>query len=85
MDLILFAGDLAYADGFTPRWDSYARLGQKLWANSIASYTGGNHEVSSGAEQWVNYELRYPNDFDLANSDSFLWYSYDAGVRWLVG
>lgn len=76
VDLILFAGDLAYADGFAPRWDSYARMGQKLWANTITSYTGGNHEFSNSGENWQNYHMRYPNDFELSGSDSFLWYSY---------
>lgn len=81
VDLILHAGDLAYADGFAPRWDSYGRMGQKLWANTITSYTGGNHEFSNSGENWANYKARYPNDFELAGSDSFLWYSYDAAVR----
>ena len=32
VDLILHAGDLAYADGNGLRWDSYGRLGEKLFA-----------------------------------------------------
>ena len=31
-DLILHAGDLAYADGNGLRWDSYGRLGERLFA-----------------------------------------------------
>ena len=32
VDLILHAGDLAYADGNGLRWDSYGRLGERLFA-----------------------------------------------------
>ena len=26
IDMVLLAGDLSYADGYAPRWDTYARL-----------------------------------------------------------
>jgi len=72
-------GDLSYADGFGPRWDSYARMGQSLWSSVATAHVGGNHEISNGGENWIQYEARYPNPHSRAGSDSFLWYSFDVG------
>ena len=76
---MLLPGDLSYADGFDPRWDSYSRMMEPLAATvpimhanpsnlRIAvspnrcivwewrcRYAGGNHEFSSGAENWQGY------------------------------
>jgi len=79
IDMILFAGDLSYADGYGPRWDSFARLGEKLWARVPTAYVGGNHEVGSGMENWQSFEARYPNNHDRSGSASMLWSSFEAG------
>lgn len=84
VDVVLFAGDLSYADGYARRWDTFARMSQDLFANTVTSYTGGNHEVSSQDENWVNYEMRYPNDHARSGSDSFLWYSYETGPAHVI-
>ena len=77
--LILHAGDLSYADGFGPRWDSYARMGQSLWSSVATAHVGGNHEIANGGESWLQYENRYPNPHSRSGSASFLWYSFDVG------
>lgn len=84
IDMILHAGDLSYADGYAPRWDSYARAFEPLFANIKTAYVGGNHEVSSGGENWVNYKARYPNQHSEVGSDSFLWYSFETGPAHVI-
>ena len=44
--VVLLGGDLSYADGFGPRWDSFARLVEPLASTVPVMTTGGNHEVS---------------------------------------
>jgi len=84
IDSILFAGDLSYADGYAPRWDSYARLGENLWSAVPTSYVGGNHEVGTGMENWQSYEQRYPFNFRRSGSSSMLWASFEAGPAHVV-
>jgi hypothetical protein len=79
VDLVLHAGDLSYADGNGYRWDAYGRLGEKLWSAVPTAHVGGNHEISNGGENWMGYSLRYPNEHTKSGSDSFLWYSFEAG------
>ena len=52
------------------------RKAKLAWA---AAHVGGNHEVSNGGENWLGYSLRYPNNHADSGSDSFLWYSFEAG------
>jgi hypothetical protein len=84
VDQILLAGDLSYADGYAPRWDTYARIFEYLFANVKTAYVGGNHEVSNGGENWLSYKARYPNQHVLSGSDSFLWHSFEAGPAHVV-
>ena len=35
--------------------------------------------MSNGGENWLGYSLRYPNNHADSGSDSFLWYSFEAG------
>jgi 3',5'-cyclic AMP phosphodiesterase CpdA len=78
-NVLLHAGDLAYADGNGFRWDTYARMGEVLWSKLPAVYVGGNHEVASGGENWMSYKVRYPNQHEKSGSASFLYHSLDAG------
>jgi hypothetical protein len=41
---------------YAPRWDTYGRIFESLFANVKTAYVGGNHEVSSGGENWLNYK-----------------------------
>jgi len=43
--MILHAGDLSYADGFQPRWDSYGRMVERLSSSTPWMTVAGNHEV----------------------------------------
>jgi len=83
-DAVLFPGDLSYADGFHPRWDTFGRLAEPLFGSVPTSYTGGNHELQF--EAWNAFEHRYPHEFmaHAADSTSGLWYSYDAGLAHVI-
>ena len=84
IDAVLFGGDLSYADGDHYRWDSWARMYEPLWSAVPSAHTGGNHEVSSGGENWLAYSRRFPNAHLRAGSASFLWYSFEAGPAHVV-
>ena len=65
---ILFAGDLSYADGYQPRWDSWARMMQPLTATSVFMYTEGNHEQehSDGPSDWLAYTSGFTSHMKAA-------------------
>jgi hypothetical protein len=81
----IFPGDLSYADGFGPRWDSYGRLAEPLFSRLPAAYTVGNHEVDHGADT-LHFTRRYPALFlsEDAGSPSDLYYSFEAGLAHVV-
>ncbi|CAK0897222.1 unnamed protein product [Prorocentrum cordatum] len=85
-DSAIFPGDLSYADGFGPRWDSYGRLAEPLFSQLPTAYTVGNHEMSSGMEQAVHFRWRYPALFlrEDSGSTSDLYYSFEAGMAHVV-
>jgi len=76
LDMILHAGDISYADFEQPRWDSYGRLSQFLFASLPAIYTGGNHEIENG---WLDFLARYPQDTSPSGSTSPFWFSSEHG------
>merc|ERR1712083_109372 len=83
-DVIMVPGDLAYADGFGPAWDTYGRLVEPLFSRVPAFYAGGNHEVEKGMENWIHFDNRYPASHEDSGSSSNHWYSVDAGMAHVV-
>lgn len=83
-DLVLFPGDLAYADGYASGWDDYGRLGDFLWGSVPTAYGAGNHEYTSGFENFVNFLPRYGWESSQTTSSSPLWYSFDAGLAHII-
>ncbi|KAL1527161.1 hypothetical protein AB1Y20_015841 [Prymnesium parvum] len=81
--VVVVAGDLSYADGYGPRWDSYARRMEPLAAHVPVLVTGGNHEYGD-SEAWAAYNARYPNPYRSSGSVSNLWWSRDVGPVHLV-
>ena len=77
-DLILIAGDLAYADGWPFRWDTFGALLETTLAEIPILTTGGNHEIGS-SENWLHYMSRYPTPYTSSQSTSPLYYSVDVG------
>ena len=69
---ILHAGDLSYANGFTPQWDIWFEMLAPLAANVIYMPSIGNHEV----EDLLRLSS-YLGRFALPNNER--WYSYNWG------
>ena len=76
--VVLLAGDLSYADGWGPRWDSFGRMMEPLSSTYPVLTAPGNHEVAVG-EAWVSYNARYPMPHSTSGSPSNLWWSRDVG------
>jgi hypothetical protein len=85
IDAILHAGDLSYADGFDPLWDSYGRMMQPLASRVPIMSTDGNHEVGAGIETRVSYNARYPMPFKQSGSSSNAFWSRDIGPVHVIG
>jgi len=85
LDVVLFPGDLSYADGYADAWDFYGRLGEFLWDSVPTAYGVGNHEYNSGGENYANFLPRYgwPSS-QRSRSDSNLWYSFQAGLAHVI-
>jgi len=83
-DAILHCGDLSYADGDGPRWDSYGRLLEPLASRVPVASIGGNHEVATGSENWGAFLARYPNNHRNSFSESPLWYSFESGPAHVI-
>jgi hypothetical protein len=85
IDTVLFPGDLSYADGFAPYWDSYGKLSEFLWESVPAAYIVGNHEYGAGLEQNTNFLPRYGWPSKVrSKSISSHWYSFNVGMAHVV-
>ena len=73
---VLLSGDLAYADGWAWRWDSFGRMMQRLAAKTPVFTVAGDHEVLA-TEQWQHYDARYPMPSRASGSPSNSYWSMD--------
>lgn len=81
---ILNVGDLSYADGYQPRWDSYGRLIQSSAARIPWQVIEGNHEeeVVEGKLGFLAYDKRFHTPSTFSQSNTNLYYSYEvAGLH----
>ena len=85
LDLLLHTGDLSYADGFPPRWDSFGRLAEPLMSRVPALVVPGNHDVTLNGAESTAYRTRYPTPHVSSGSPSPDWWSYDVGLAHVVG
>ena len=85
LDAIVFPGDLSYADGFAPAWDTYGRLSEFLFETIPTLYTVGNHEYATGSENFGMFLPRYgwPSK-ERSRSSSQMWFSFEAGLAHVV-
>mmetsp|Transcript_11340 Transcript_11340/g.18113 ORF Transcript_11340/g.18113 Transcript_11340/m.18113 type:complete len:294 (-) Transcript_11340:62-943(-) len=58
LSTIMWSGDLSYADGYFPRWDTFGLLAQPLLSTVEALYAPGNHEFDGG-EAFTSFRIRY--------------------------
>ena len=85
VDLVLHVGDLSYADGHPPRWDTFGRLAEPLFSRTPVLVTPGNHDVTLNGLESTAYRARYPSPHAAAKSPSPDWWSLDVGLAHVVG
>ena len=52
---VIHAGDVSYADGFAPRWDSFAELSEALFSSVQVVIASGNHDVVNSGMEYHNF------------------------------
>lgn len=78
-------GDLSYADGFQPRWDSFRRLMQPLSASVPVMVAPGNHELEPSLPLFQAYDARFASmPFPAGSADGPQYFSYEAGPAHVV-
>jgi Icc-related predicted phosphoesterase len=84
-DLLLLAGDLAYADYYQPYWDSYGELVEPYASARPWMVTSGNHDIEVVpilVEGFRSFNTRWQMPHKESGSDSNLYYSFEvAGVH----
>ncbi|XP_073392097.1 purple acid phosphatase 18 isoform X2 [Physcomitrium patens] len=87
-DVLLFAGDLAYADYYQPYWDSFGELVEPYANARPWMVTSGNHDIEYiplFVESYRSYNLRWQMPYMESGSDSNLYYSFEvAGAHVLM-
>ena len=75
---VLHTGDVSYADGYQPRWDSFGRMFSPVASSVAVMVAGGDHENCHG-EAWLAFSNRYPMPYRPSGSLSQQYFSFDAG------
>ncbi|KAK9825687.1 hypothetical protein WJX81_004210 [Elliptochloris bilobata] len=83
---VINVGDLSYADGYQPRWDSYMRLAAPHTQRVAWALVEGNHEeeMFDGEEGWVAYERRFWFPSAQCGSNTPFYYSYEVAGAHVV-
>ncbi|CAJ1450848.1 unnamed protein product [Effrenium voratum] len=82
-ELVLMTGDLSYADGFFPRWDSFGIMFEPLGARVPSMTCPGNHEYAT-AEAFKSFAVRYPMPYEQSGSHDATYWSRDIGPMHVV-
>ena len=83
--VLLHTGDLSYADGFPPRWDTFGRLAEGVMDRLPSLFVAGNHDVTSNGLESQAYHTRYPSPHRASGSASPEWWSVDVGLAHVIG
>lgn len=87
-DVLLFAGDLSYADYIQSRWDTFGQMMSPYANYKPWMVTEGNHEKESLpllVESFLAYNTRWEMPYKESGSNSNLYYSFEvAGVHVLM-
>lgn len=84
-DLLMLAGDLSYADGWTSLWETFGTISEPLMSSIPSLTVPGDHEAAEGKAQNMDWLYRYPTPFRESASPSATYYSYDVGLVHVVG
>ncbi|XP_024357572.1 purple acid phosphatase 18 [Physcomitrium patens] len=80
-DILVFAGDLLYADYYQPYWDSFGEFVEPYARARPWMVTEGNHDMESVPifmESFRAYNTRWQMPCMESSSDSNLYYSFEA-------
>ena len=77
-DVVLFAGDLCYADGFGEVWDTFGNMMEPLAASVPILMTGGDHELFD-AENWLPFFIRWPIPYQASGSTNQCYFGKVVG------
>ena len=83
--VLIHTGDLAYADGFAPRWDNFGRLMEFVTSKIPMLSVPGNHDVSGNGLESIAYAMRYPSPYVSSKSPSRWFWSYEVGHAHVIG
>ncbi len=87
-DVLLFPGDLSYADTWQPLWDSFGQMMSPYANYRPWMVTEGNHEIEDIpllVESFLSYNTRWEMPYNESGSSSNLYYSFEvAGVHILM-
>lgn len=87
-DSVMLVGDLSYADGYHPRWDSWGRLVSEHTSRLVWMYTEGNHEIEAANDEetpnFLAYMTRFNMPYEHSGSESPLYYSYDVAGAHII-
>lgn len=82
--VVINTGDLSYADGWHPVWDTYGDMMQQIAAHVPILNTGGNHEFANGQEAWLPYFSRWPQPHKHSHSTNPCYYGIEVGMATIV-
>lgn len=86
-DVFLLPGDLSYANGHQPLWDSYGRLVEPYASRRPWMVTEGNHDIEilpNHPQGFVAYNSRWPMPHEESGSTSNLYYSFEVAGTHII-
>jgi len=90
--LMMLVGDLSYADGFGPRWDSWGELMSPVLSELPLVAFSGNHEVEEDSvtgETFMHFRKRFPMPESApeqtAPAGTLSWSDYDLDTTYDYG
>lgn len=88
-DSVMLVGDMSYADGYHPRWDTWGRMVSEHTSRLVWMYTEGNHEIEAAHDAYhtpdfLAYMKRFKMPYEHSGSDTQLYYSYDVAGAHII-
>ncbi|KAL6138383.1 hypothetical protein ACLB2K_063666 [Fragaria x ananassa] len=87
-DVLLLPGDLSYANGHQPLWDSFGRIVEPLASRRPWMVTEGNHEVESSPvvspTGFKAFNARWKMPYKESGSTSNLYYSFEVAGTHII-
>jgi len=81
---VIHTGDVSYADGFAPRWDSFAEVSEALFSSVPVVIASGNHDVVNSGAEYTAFEKRYETPWRRSASYTKNFWSFNVGKAHVV-